>query len=108
MNRAVSYDEFCARCERQGRSHNTSAPSSTATIPKFAATATSTAREARWQATERGLTRQTNRIYELEQRLSAGLDDSSAGRDCAELYQLYGETFRAHKLKGIVMASSDA
>jgi hypothetical protein len=47
-------------------------------------------------------------VHELERVVEISVDDTSTRDARTELYRLYGETFRAHKLEGIVMAASSA
>ncbi len=101
MNRAVSYDDFCARCERQGRVLVIfSRLHAEAPVQKYCQV--TNARE-RWSAIEPRLTSLVERVRELE----ATLARPRRRRDHAmldELHGLYRSTFEGFKVKGMVEA----
>jgi glycosyltransferase involved in cell wall biosynthesis len=104
MNRPITYDDFCARCERQGRSQHHFGNVLHGRDPDIRRYCDVDDAGSRWCAAEPHLARQTTRVHELERRAPDDLDDESTRRWQTELHQLYGETFRAYKLMGIVSA----
>ncbi|MDQ1437999.1 MAG: hypothetical protein QOK43_1628 [Acidimicrobiaceae bacterium] len=108
MNRTITYDEFCARCERQGRSQHHFGNLLHGHDPEIRKYCDVDGAEERWAEAEPFLEGQMARVHELELWLG-GVQGASAGEARraewrSELYRLYGETFRAHKLKGLAAA----
>jgi len=99
--RPITYDEFCSRCERQGRSQWQFVGFYTdSAVAEWCGTVA--ARE-RWQEIRGELPARVARVHELESDVVAlGAGD---GKLRAELHGLYGWTFDAFKLKGIVEAA---
>jgi hypothetical protein len=100
--RPLTYDEFCQRCERQGRSQWQFA--SFYDDPRAAEWCGTVDARRRWGEVRDLLPAQVARVRDLEAALRQGAGD----RDTliAELHQLYYKTFDAFKLKGIVEAAS--
>jgi glycosyltransferase involved in cell wall biosynthesis len=99
--RPLTYDEFCQRCERQGRSQWQFA--SFYDDPRVAEWCGAVDARRRWEEVRDRLPAQVARVRDLEAALRQGAGD----RDTliAELHQLYYQTFDAFKLKGIVEAA---
>jgi hypothetical protein len=99
--RPLTYDEFCQRCERQGRSQWQFA--SFYDDPRAAEWCGTVDARRRWEEVRDRLPAQVARVRDLEAALRQGAGD----RDTliAELHQLYYHTFDAFKLKGIVEAA---
>ena len=98
MNRGVTFEEFCRRCERQGRSQHhfgSVLHGDDAEVRQYCDVDGATAR---WAEVAPAVEGWMARVSELE----AVADRSPAAVD--ELHALYGRTFRALKLKGIVEA----
>jgi glycosyltransferase involved in cell wall biosynthesis len=104
MNRPIAYDDFCARCERQGHSQHHFGNVLHGRDPEIRRYCDVDDAASRWREAEPHLQRKTTRVHDLERRVADDPDDGSTSRWQAELHQLYGETFRAYKLKGIVSA----
>ena len=99
--RPITYDEFCRRCERQGRSQWQFAGFYTdSAVAEWCGTAD--ARE-RWQEIRGELPARVARVHELEADTAALAAEDGERR--LELHGLYGWTFDAFKLKGIVDAA---
>ena len=99
--RPLTYDEFCHRCERQGRSQWQFAEFYE--DPRAAEWCGTVDAHRRWQEVRDMLPEQVARARDLE----AVLRGATGNRDAllAELHQLYYQTFDAFKLKGIVEAA---
>ena len=99
--RPITYDEFCQRCERQGRSQWQFA--AFYDDPRVAEWCGTVDASRRWDEVRDRLPAQVARVRDLEAALRQGAGD----RDTliAELHQLYYQTFDAFKLKGIVEAA---
>ena len=99
--RSLTYDEFCHRCERQGRSQWQFAEFYE--DPRAAEWCGTVDAHRRWQEVRDVLPEQVARARDLE----AVLRGATGNRDAllAELHQLYYQTFDAFKLKGIVEAA---
>jgi len=99
--RPLTYDEFCQRCERQGRSQWQFA--SFYDDPRAAEWCGTVDARRRWEQVCDRLPAQVARVRELE----AGVDQVAGDRDSliTELHSLYYATFDAFKLKGIVEAA---
>jgi glycosyltransferase involved in cell wall biosynthesis len=97
MNRALTYDEFCRRCERQGSSLALfSRMHPDPVIQQYCLVGDASER---WPTLEPHLSENIRRVGELERALD------TAGRDAekirSELHKLYWWTFDAWKLKGV-------
>jgi len=99
--RPLTYDEFCQRCERQGRSQWQFA--SFYDDPRAVEWCGTVDAHRRWEEIRDRLPMQVARVRELE----AGLEQAENERHTliAELHSLYYATFDAFKLKGIVEAA---
>lgn len=96
MNRPVTYDEFCGRCERQGISQwMFSRMHSDQRIQEYCGIAE--VRE-RWRTVEPELEERRARAAEIERQLADNGADDDLRR---QLWDLYWWTFDASKLKGI-------
>ena len=102
MNRPLTYDEFCARCERQGRSqwafsqlHQDHRIQEYCQVIDVAE---------RWSGIQLRLASAVQRARELEAAL-ADLQEQPPSEVIEELYSLYRFTFDGFKVKGIVEAS---
>lgn len=100
MIRALTYADFCRRCERQGVSQWQFAGVST--DPVVAEWCGTVDAVRRWEAVRDELPGRVARVRELEAEVGAGHVDPARR---AELHRLYGWTFDAFKLKGIVTAA---
>lgn len=97
MNRPITYEEFCRRCERQGLSQWMFArmhPDEE--IQTYCGLADV---EERWSAVEPELAEKRARAAEIERELGSGVGGDELRR---ELWSLYWSTFDASKVKGIV------
>ena len=102
MNRSITYDEFCQRCLRQGRSqwqYNSFYQDS-----QVAAWCGVFQAPQRWSEIGPQLTEKVVRVHELELLVDAATSDRQ-GPLLQELHELYWWTFEAFKLKGIVEAA---
>jgi hypothetical protein len=100
MNRPLSYEEFCQRCERQGISQWMF--SRMHTEPAVQAWCGVADAEARWEGMEPALERKKHRVAELERQVDELAREDRQDGLHRELWQLYWWTFDASKLKGIV------
>jgi cellulose synthase/poly-beta-1,6-N-acetylglucosamine synthase-like glycosyltransferase len=111
MNRPISFAEFCRRCEKQGRSQVGFArlhPDS-AVIQKYCGVLGA---QERWTAAETELESSIERVREIEEFLqhqwhSADANTSNCHPQIKELWRLYGWTFNAFKVKGVVEALAE-
>ncbi len=99
MNRPITFDEFCARCERQGRAQGRFSRLHTdGVIQRYCQIV---GVPERWQQVKPLLDEKVTRVHELE----ALFKSDTAGRDrkafLAELHELYRWTFDAFKTKGL-------
>lgn len=99
--RPLTYDEFCQRCERQGRSQRQFA--TFYDDPRVAEWCGTVDARRRWDELRDRLPAQVARVRDLEAALGQGTGDHDTL--IAELHQLYYQTFDAFKLKGIVEAA---
>jgi glycosyltransferase involved in cell wall biosynthesis len=102
MNRAVTYDAFCGRCERQGRLQVALARMhSDPVLERHYGVKNA---EQKWRQAQALLGPKVQRVAEIEHLLA----DSGAGPDREtlrrELHGLYDWTFRHFKIKGFVEA----
>jgi glycosyltransferase involved in cell wall biosynthesis len=105
MIRPITFDEFCRRCERQGRSQ-------TQFSGFYADRAVHSwcqveGAEARWVEARELLAVRVARVHELE-RVLATAEESDRDPLRHELHGLYHWTFNAFKAKGIVEAAGQA
>jgi len=101
MNRSVTFDDFCARCERQGRSqarfgrlHAEWRVQEYCQIPQVAQ---------RWAAIEPQLPGAVERVRDLEATLARPRRRQEDAL-IDELHGLYRRTFEGFKIKGIAEA----
>ncbi|MBM4329738.1 MAG: glycosyltransferase [Deltaproteobacteria bacterium] len=100
MIRPITYDEFCRRCEKQGRSQYVfSQIHSDPAIQKYCMVAKA---QTRWQFIERNLEKKVKRVHELESLLKSASPKDTSRELSDELTNLYWWTFNAFKIKGIV------
>jgi glycosyltransferase involved in cell wall biosynthesis len=99
MNRSLTYDEFCRRCERQGVSQwMFSQMHADARVRQWCGVDQAMQR---WDAAARELDGKVARARDLERKV-ARLNGSKPEGVLRELWALYWSTFDAFKLKGIV------
>jgi glycosyltransferase involved in cell wall biosynthesis len=99
MNRPVTYDEFCRRCEMQG--HCRVMFTRLHPDPRLVVALGMEDAEARWQAVRSSLPAQVDRVRELEAAVPLAEEpDQSLLRE--ELHELYRTTFATFYLKGTV------
>lgn len=107
VNRPVTYDGLCRRCERRGRASFRFArvlyPH--ARIEKLCDVVDA---EQRWRRAAPLLDHQVARIAQLETSLGSRTSSLADNTDASELRDLYAATFRAYALKGIVTAALEA
>jgi glycosyltransferase involved in cell wall biosynthesis len=102
MNRPITYDEFCQRCLRQGRSQWQY--SRHYTDPHVHAWCGVIHAPERWAEIAGQLPAKVARVHELEPLVEAALPDQRSPW-LQELHDLYWWTFEAFKLKGIMAAA---
>ena len=106
MNRGVTYDEFCRRCERQGRSQfQFSQLHSDQTVQTWCGV---TGAQERWQEHEPLLAEKVAMVHETESLLKARMGVEERAALINELHKLYWWTFDTFKLKGIVEKMNSA
>ena len=103
MIRPLTYDEFCRRCERQGRSQWQF--SRFHADPEVAEWCGTVGVLGRWREVRDALPAQVERVHELEPRAAAATDPAARAALLDELHGLYWSTFEAFKAKGIVEAA---
>ncbi len=100
MNRSVTYDEFCRRCEKQGKSQaQFSRLYPDSLVQEWCQT---TDALARWRRIRSILPKQIARIHQIEAILKRRTDAENEQALVSELHGLYGWTFDAFKTSGIV------
>jgi hypothetical protein len=100
MNRLITFEEFCRRCEKQGVSQLMfSELHPTEEIRRYCQV---TDAENQWHTMKQSLAAGVARIHELEQLLTSGTNADDGESFRSELWQLYRSTFNAFKIKGIV------
>lgn len=108
MIRPLTYDEFCRRCEKQGKSQVLFARlHPDPAIRRYCMTDEA---ETKWPRVSAVLGSKVARARELEARLALAPEGERGGETVAELFDLCGWTFNAFKIKGIVeerMRTSD-
>jgi cellulose synthase/poly-beta-1,6-N-acetylglucosamine synthase-like glycosyltransferase len=106
MNRATTYDEFCRRCERQGRSQfQFSQLYSDQAVQTWCGV---TGAQERWQEQEPLLAEKVAMVHETESLLKARMGVEERAALINELHKLYWWTFEAFKLKGITEKMNSA
>jgi glycosyltransferase involved in cell wall biosynthesis len=99
MNRPLTYDMFCRRCEGQGTSlWRLSRLHADPVIQEYCGVE---GVEGRWQDVRDMLDGNVRRVHELQQDLLTITDDVSRELVLDELHNLYRETFDAFRVKGI-------
>jgi glycosyltransferase involved in cell wall biosynthesis len=104
MNRPITYDDFCRRCERQGTAQWTfSRMYDDPIVQEYCQV---TGAERKWTAIKPELLENVSMVHELESRLA--ILDTAVERDrcLQELHKLYWWTFDAFKIKGMTDAKS--
>lgn len=104
MNRGVTFEEFCRRCERQGRSQHRFANvlhNEDADVRRYCDV---DGAADRWAEAAASVDGWKARVAELEALTDQAPPGQPGERWRDELYSLYGRTFRALRLKGIVEA----
>lgn len=102
MNRPLSYDEFCRRCERQGWSlllFSRLHPE-----PRVQQYCGVRDAELRWREMKGLLEERVGRAHQLEAALEAADSQDRRGQIVEELHSLYRWTFNAFRTRGIVHA----
>jgi len=103
MVRPITYEEFCHRCERQGRSqwqynrHYTD--------PEVARWCLVVNANERWNGMRDELPSQVEKVHQLEESLKRNPDALNREEWLHELHGLYHTTFEAFKIKGLVEAA---
>lgn len=103
MIRPLTYDDFCRRCRRQGRSQWQF--SRFYDDPRVAEWCGTVDAHRRWEEVRDELPARVARVGELERLLEQASGDRDA--TIAELHRLYYHTFDAFKLQGIVEAADE-
>lgn len=103
MIRPLTYDDFCRRCRRQGRSQWQF--SRFYDDPRVAEWCGTVDARRRWAEVRDRLPAHVARVGELERLLEQATGDRDA--TIAELHRLYYHTFDACKLQGIVEAADE-
>ncbi|MGQ9646094.1 MAG: glycosyltransferase [Thermodesulfobacteriota bacterium] len=100
MIRPITYDEFCRRCEKQGRSqywfsqlHPDPIIQRYCMVEKV---------EEKWRFAEKQIECKVNRVHEIESLLTSHSKGNVPRPIMGELMNLYTWTFNAFKIKGIV------
>jgi len=105
MIRPITYDEFCRRCERQGRSQwQFSRFYDDRRVDEWCGVHGAVRR---WREVRRDLDAKVARVHELEPVVESAAGDDH-DRLVKELHSLYWWTFDAFKTKGIAEASGHA
>jgi len=99
MNRPMTYDEFCRRCEKQGASqHMFSNLHAAEEVQRYCQVKDA---ETNWQNMKQVLSGKVERVHEIERLLAAQTGTERNQALVSELWQLYKWTFNAFKIKGI-------
>ncbi len=102
MNRPITYDEFCRRCERQGRSQvHFSRAHPDPVIQQYCQV---NGAEEHWGNLKQALAENVRRVHALERQLASRVNSGDRDPLLGELRSLYSWTFKAFKIKGIVEA----
>lgn len=114
VTRPITFDEFCRRCEREGRSlflfsqlHSDPVVQQYCRIPDPDAPHSGQVvdAEAKWLDVEPRFGEQVRRVDEIEALLTRVLEAEQYETLLAELRNLYWWTFNASKLKGMIEAT---
>mgnify|MGYP003577337905 CR=1 FL=1 len=99
MNRAITYDEFCRRCEKQGLSqHMFSRLHPAEEIQRYCQVKDA---ETHWPDIQQTLEGKVDRVREIELALESESDTERIQILLSELWQLYKWTFNGFKIKGL-------
>ena len=102
MNRGITVEEFCRRCERQGRAHYAfSRLYQEKVVQDYCQTADA---DLLWRGMERRLPEALMQAQRIAKHLDAGGDDAELR---AELWRLYKFIFSACRLKGVVEMAAE-
>ena len=102
MLRPVTYADFCRRCEGKGRAQFLiSQLHPEEVIQQYCQVINA---EARWQNMKQTLEEKVRRVHEIESLLTSRVEVQEKALLLQELRSLYGWTFDAFKVKGIVEA----
>ena len=101
MNRPLTYDEFCRRCEKQGVSQYMF--SQLHLEPEIQEYCQAVNAQIKWREIEPALQEKVNRVHEIEQLIASQTEEPNTLRN--ELWDLYRWTFNAFKIKGVVQSS---
>jgi glycosyltransferase involved in cell wall biosynthesis len=105
MNRALTYDEFLRRCERQGRSLFVFARELHPGEPVVEKYCRIPFAEERWAAARATLDARVCRVRELELALETLAPNVGTQALIRELHELYDSTIQDHMLKGLMEAT---
>jgi len=101
MNRPVTYDEFCRRCEKQGVSqYMFSQLHAEPEIQRYCQVIDA---EVKWRDIQQTLEEKVNRVHEIEDVIASQSEEPNILIN--EIWELYRWTFNACKIKGIVESS---
>jgi glycosyltransferase involved in cell wall biosynthesis len=106
MNRPVTYEQFCSRCERQGKAHRLFSQ----LHPDREVLDYCRVDDAleRWKEAREALPAQVERVATLERDLDSSVTSTRETAEIlAELRGLYGATFEAFRLKGALGAGDE-
>jgi len=101
MNRPLTYDEFCRRCEKQGVSQYMF--SQLHPEPEIQSYCQVVNAELRWRDIGPTVEEKVNRVQEIEHLIASQSEEPNVLLE--ELWELYRWTFNAFKIKGIVESS---
>jgi cellulose synthase/poly-beta-1,6-N-acetylglucosamine synthase-like glycosyltransferase len=107
MNRPLTFEQFCRRCERQGRSQHRFGNVLHGDDPEVRRYCDVDGAAERWAEVAHDVDGWRARVAELEALLDGDGARSGQNELRAELHRLYGDTFRALKLKGLVAAMDE-
>jgi glycosyltransferase involved in cell wall biosynthesis len=102
MDRPITYEQFCRRCEAQGRSQFQFAQMYDDALAQAWCNVEDA--EERWRSVRDDLAAKVARVHELEALLSGPVDSTQPAALVRELHSLYWFTFDAFKTKGMVEA----
>ena len=104
MNRPVTYNEFCQRCEKQGISQYLfSRLHADPFIQQYCLVIDA---EEKWKEMKQTLEEKVRRVHEIERLLASGVETGERNVLLRELRNLYRWTFDAFKVKGVIEAKS--
>jgi GT2 family glycosyltransferase len=105
MNRPITYDEFCRRCEKQGISqHLFSQLHAAEEVQRYCQINDA---ETHWQNIRLSLGSKVERVHEIERLLASETQTERTQVLMSELWQLYRFTFNAFRFKGIAQQRGD-